>query len=480
MGQDPCQRTAQESITGMSTDVAGNVYLAGNVKNGTVDVDPGPGVVNITGSANGQIFVMKLDVSGNFAWVKTPTSHAKQSVNALCVDMQGNVYTTGNYTGTEDFDPGNTIVNLVSNGGYDMFILKLDAAGNFVWAKSIGGTNADEGRGITTNEQGNVFVTGIYRMDVDFDPGPGVSLLTGVSSYRMFALKLDAAGQFIWAKRTGDIGFPFGIVCDAQQHVLTYGVFKDSSNFDPGASNTTLTAPGKYASFIVRLDSMGNFNWVKKIGDDRALASGIAGVQTDKAGNIYATGGFTDSADFDPGPAIFRLKCFFPGGGDNMFLVKLDAAGNLVWALQPEGGHSWAGGLAIDAGFNIYTGGYIGAASVDFDMGPGVFNITTTGIAAFVCKMGQGTLGIDRPGSTYNSPVVIYPNPTSGIFTLSIAPPSKDATIEIYNTLGSLVYKQSNLKEINSIDLTNSASGVYFVRLIEHGETVATRRLLKQ
>ena len=78
------------------------------------------------------------------------------------VDAAGNGYTTGFFKGTVDFDPGAGTFNITSVGGRDIFITKLDAAGNLVWAKGMGGASDDEGFSIAVDASGNVYTTGYF------------------------------------------------------------------------------------------------------------------------------------------------------------------------------------------------------------------------------------------------------------------------------------------------------------------------------
>ena len=101
--------------------------------------------------------------------------------DAVAVDSSGNVYTIGHFGDTVDFDPGSGTANLTSNGGSDVFVSKLDSSGNYVWAKSFGGPEQDQGYGVAVDSSSNVYITGSYRTDhgvtVDFDPGPGTANL---------------------------------------------------------------------------------------------------------------------------------------------------------------------------------------------------------------------------------------------------------------------------------------------------------------
>src|SRR5690606_28763621 len=101
----------------------------------TVDFDPGIGVFNLTSNGSSDVFIQKLDVSGNFLWAKSfgggPSSSA--AAFSITIDNNGNIYTTGRFWATVDFDPGVGVYNLTSNGRHDIFIQKLDVNGDFLW-----------------------------------------------------------------------------------------------------------------------------------------------------------------------------------------------------------------------------------------------------------------------------------------------------------------------------------------------------------
>lgn len=141
----------------------------------------------------------------------------------VAADSLGNVYTTGFFTGTVDFDPGPAIFNLTAAGNSDIFILKLDNAGDFMWAKAIGGTATDEGKSIAFDNTGNIYITGSFNLTADFDPGAATLNLTAVGNNDIFLLKLNTAGNFIWAKAIGglnsDIGYSIGV--DDNENVYT-------------------------------------------------------------------------------------------------------------------------------------------------------------------------------------------------------------------------------------------------------------------
>src|SRR5262249_36288313 len=157
----------------IAVDASGNVYTTGYFT-GTADFDPDAGVFNLTAAGSFDIFVSKLSASGNFVWAKVMGGGSDDLGQSISVDASGNVCTTGYFTGTADFDPGAGVFNLTAAGYYDIFVSKLDASGNFAWAKAIGGTGGDEGYSIAIDSSGNVYTTGAFGGTVDFDPNAGV------------------------------------------------------------------------------------------------------------------------------------------------------------------------------------------------------------------------------------------------------------------------------------------------------------------
>jgi hypothetical protein len=106
-------------------------------------------------------------------------AEAQDAGQAVATDAAGNVYVTGNFSGTADFDPGPATCNLTSAGGYDVFVAKYSSAGALLWARRLGGVGDDYGKGIAVASDGSVCTTGYFGGTADFDPGPGTFNLTG-------------------------------------------------------------------------------------------------------------------------------------------------------------------------------------------------------------------------------------------------------------------------------------------------------------
>jgi len=164
----------------ITTDAVGNVYVTG-YSNGTTQ--------------SRRIFIVKLDTNGNQIWTKS-IGNSLSTGRGIAVDLVGNVYVTGSFRGSVDFDTGSGNASLGAAGLDDIFVLKMDNNGNYQWAFSMGENAYDDGYDIITDTDGNVYVTGTYTFDIDFDPGPGTFFL-GQSSKSYFIQKIDADANLI-------------------------------------------------------------------------------------------------------------------------------------------------------------------------------------------------------------------------------------------------------------------------------------------
>jgi gliding motility-associated-like protein len=365
----------QETGGGIAVDNTGNVYTTGFFR-GTTDFDPGPGTYNLTAEGTGLgAFISKLDVSGNFVWAIELDGTSWERGFGIAVDNAGNVYSTGYFEGTVDFDPGPGTFNLSSSDS-GIYILKLDTDGNFVWAKKVSASGSNYGRAIAVDNAQNVYVTGEFKFTVDFDPGPGVSNLTQTGSNGdVFILKLDAAGDFEWAKSHGGSSDDVArsIKADAVGNVYTTGGFHGTLDFDPGAGVFNLTSAGSREGFISKLDINGDFVWAIKIGSTGTDI--VQSLALDASGNVYATGEFYQTVDFDPGSGTFNLTA----EQSDAFIVKLTSAGNFVW-VKNIAGTSLDANYTIDVGTDgsVYTGGRL-YGTVDIDTETDIFSREVNG-----------------------------------------------------------------------------------------------------
>lgn len=371
----------------VTTDGPGNVYICGSFS-GTVDFDPGSNTYNLTtvGSAGDiDIFVAKYSPSGDLIWAKSMGGTDDQHARAIAVDGSGNVYVTGDFVGTCNFDPGPGTFNLTANS-QDIFVLKLDSSGALAWARafnSAGGTENGFSTGIASDSAGNVLVGGSYLGTFDFDPGVGTFNLSSVTHFSGFIAKLDGSGNFLWADAFTGSGSSEcgGLALDAADNIYAAGHFSGTIDFDPGAGTSSVTSNGAIDAFVLTLTSSGNLNWMKSFKSEDGLS--IAQCQTvavDSFGNVLTAGVFSGKVDFDPSGAVLDITS---SANNDAFVAKIDNLGNLLWAktLVASAGAS-ATSLKTDALNNVYlTGAFDG--TLDADPGANVFTLDSAGTGGF-------------------------------------------------------------------------------------------------
>ena len=386
--------TFNTSIYSVTLDRNGNIFLAGLFQ-GTTDFDPGAATFNLTAAGSTccpyDVFILKLDANGNFIWAKKIGGTDNDFVYSISSDATGNVYYSGYFKGTADFDPGAAVFNLTSAGDFDIFISKLDNNGNFLWAKRVGGTLADQALSSYSDNSGNTYLTGeFFSTTVDFDPGVAIFNLTSTGSGDVFVMKLDANGNFNWARKMGGTGSDkgFSITKDTFGNIYTTGHFTGAVDFDPGPNTFTLTPFGSRDIFIQKLDANGNFIWAKQMGGSGSVGNSRS-ITTDIFGNIYLTGSFQNTIDFNPGAGIFNLTS---AATFDIFIEKLDNNGNFIWAVNLAIS-SWGQGSTIitnTAGKIYSTGNFSGTG--DFDPGIGNYPLVSFGPGtydSYVQKLSQ-------------------------------------------------------------------------------------------
>ena len=528
---------SNDYINAITVDLAGNVYTAGKF-DGPVDFDPGVGVFSLTPNGPNDIFVTKLDINGNFVWAKQIGGLYNETVNSIKIDALGNLFLAGNFDSTVDFDPNAGISNLNSPSGFDIFVSKWDANGNFIWVKQMGGLGNQLCLDMTMDGTGNIYTTGYFGGNSDFDPSIGTFTLSAIGANDIYVSKLDANGDFVWAKSIGSATTTnlnsTRIALDAAGHVYTSGYFNGTLDFDPGVTTYTLASFTSVDIFISKLDASGNFIWTKQIGGPGTDSP--TAMTADGAGNIYLTGANSGTIDFDPSPATYTLS---PIGIYDIFVSKLDASGNFIFAKTFGGGTGYpeSTDITLDASGNIYTTGYIDG-TVDFDPGAGIISISPLGTYdAFISKLdamgnfvwakniggsGSSIFGskttIDTSGNiyasgAYNNTVDVDPN--AGIFNLTaqgnndvfvlklssatvgieelnnefnttlypnptnsivnITLVEEIQTISIYNSLGALVQTE----KINSFSVEQLSSGLYILK-VKTEKGTQTIRFIKE
>lgn len=461
---------SDDSGNSIMVNDSGHVYTTGTFSN-TVDFDPGVGTALLSNGSGQTIFIQKLDASGNLLWVKGIGGQSGNSTQ----DANGNVYTTGSFGGTIDLDPSSGTFNVTSVGLIDVYIQKMDVLGNFLWAKSIGGSNTVFGGGIVVDAIGNIYNTGYFQGTADFDPGINTFNKSAIGLWDVFVLKLDTLGNFVWAQTFGSSGFDRSnaIELDNYGNVYTTGRFQGTTDFDPGTGIFNLSPAGFDDVFVHKIDKNGNFIWAKAFGG--ASSDQGYSIALDIYGNVYTSGQFRDTADFDPGPGRAQLNSF---GLDDTFIQKLDSSGNFIWAKAFNGLNSnIAIDLSVDFSENIYTCGFF-QDSTNFDPPNTTTQLIPVGARdIFIHKMNQtatGNIEIEE-GIQFS----VFPNPTKEIIQLRFEKSLHNVTVELRDINGRLVYYNTFNRMENETFNIKGASGMYFLKVkSEKSETVI--KLIKE
>lgn len=362
------------------TDASGNIYIIGSFK-GTIDADPGPGVCWLIAPNKSTALVLKLEPDGDLIWARQfgDGESGYSGPGSIAIDNNLNVITVGRFIGTIDFDPGPAVYNLSSsttdNVGDD-FIHKMDASGNFTWVGQLKGKNFHYIHSVVSDGSGGIYYCGGFWGTVDFDPSVKgkYNLTAGGGWMNSFIGKLTANGNFVWAKQIYSAesqNYSHSLALDPSEDLYVAGDFGGTCDFDPGSGVFNMTAAGGGDAHILKLNSSGGFLWAKQIGD------GSADIKTDAGGNVYVSGGFANTSDFDPGNGTYLLTS---NGIADGYIFKGNSSGNLLWVIQTGGtGLDGGGAMAVDVSGYIYgTGGF--SDIVDFNPdGNGIFEMTNAG-----------------------------------------------------------------------------------------------------
>lgn len=336
------QMMDQCEALGVTVDSMDNVYTTGCIYYGKADFDPGVGSSVLTSAGDFDIFISKLDSSGDFIWANRIGGTYRDMPGKIACERNGNIYLTGYFTGSVDFDPGTGVRTLSTSNYYkDIFICKLNSSGTFSWANQFGVTNGEDiGRDISVDDRGNVYTTGTYYYGgTDFDPGTGIYLLNSKSTSDVFICKHDSSGKFIWAKGVGGAGLntiAYSIAVTGGTVGIT-GSFGGKSGYaidcNPGSDVFNLFCNLGYSSnsiniFVDQLDTAGNFIAAGQMGGPTGIATNTGfGIATDRNGNMYTTGQFVSTADFDPDSlSSYYLSTTNQLDDEDIFVCKLSVS----------------------------------------------------------------------------------------------------------------------------------------------------------
>jgi len=251
------------------------------------------------------VFVMKLSTDGDYLWTKQFGGLNEELGKNIAVDINDNIYISGDFVETADFDPGPGEDYHTSNGLRDVFVMKLTSDGNYAWAKTFGGAG-DEFIGYRDNNgmlvtEDTIYLVGWFENEVDFDPGFGVDIRTSRGSGDAYILSLDLDGNYNWVKTFGSSNSDtcYGIT-RWKDEIYIVGSFGGTVDFDPGPEVDEHTSSGTTWNdmFISKYDGKNNYLWTETVGTTTGWVGGHS-IAIDDYGGIYITGDFKHTIDFD-------------------------------------------------------------------------------------------------------------------------------------------------------------------------------------
>lgn len=317
------------------------------------------------------LLLIFLGINNSFgqALVWATGTQGKGSVETyeLDFDSDGNVYSVGDFTDTIDIDPSDEEHILrfhhdpAMGYGLDGYIQKMDKHGNHLWAYQFGGMQNDALTSIMVDNENNLYVLGYFSDTVDFDLKETVHEIGTVTINAGCVIKYDNDANLLWTYTFEPYHNLYGITAD-----------NDGNVYITGETNTDHI-------FIAKLSPSGTLLWAHEIGEDNAV--GLA-IDCDDENNIYISGTFDNSVDFDPSDGeyiiegeLFQVRTFF---------LKLTSEGNFVWVKSIKlNNQITVTDLEISADGLVCIVGQMDGEG-DVDPGVGVFNIYTGGLRLFV------------------------------------------------------------------------------------------------
>lgn len=368
-------------------DDKGNSYTTGAFR-GTADFDPSVNVFNLTSNGFTDCYILKLDSNGNFIWAISFGGSKLDSPRGIVVDENGNIYCTGEFYETVDFDPSPNISNLNgANSKSNGFVLKLDSNGNHIWSVKIGSGSRVLPKDIGINDNNGVLVVGGFDGYIDGNGDSlGVIPIYSEGQKDIFVLSIDTLGAFTHFDHYGGTGDEYAtsiatpndnigglagnyITCVFDSNINLHNGHNHISN---GGTDLLIIGfywniqQGSYIYFSKSIGGIGIENSFHVTNDNENISAPYSG--------FYVTGRFTDSVNFNPyGQSQINVS----NGGLDIFIQKYSYEGNHLWT-KTFGStyHEISRDITSDNDGNVFVVGDF-ANQIDFDPGINILNITS-------------------------------------------------------------------------------------------------------
>jgi hypothetical protein len=420
----------QKSLA-INQDPFGNIISAGYFQ-GISDLNPGAGSNVMSSNGSKDAYVAKLFDDGSHAWSVSFGGSGDEIIHDVATDNLGNVICVGSYSSTSfDIDPGSNTIELTqSSSSVSGFILKLDSNGNYMWSIALPCASAYTSAvptAVVVDDNGNVMIAGTLTLmagssPVDFNPGAGDNSL-GVA-YRAFVATYTSSGNY--ANVIGFEGYNAyevvisDLMIDDASNIYINGYHFSIFDFNPAAGDYEINANGTNDSFICKLNSAGTFQWVQSWNDNESNVLST-GMRMDNAGNIYMTGSFASTMDFNP-DLTSSYELINNTSYAQAYLVKLDNNGGFIYAKNVASGTSAiSNDIAFDNDNNVYViGQTAGIADLNPDDGAALQYTAIGGSDVFITKLdedGNFIYSNQVGGTNYDEGNAIVYDPISNTFT---------------------------------------------------------------
>ncbi len=373
--------TSSDQCKDIAVDDGGNVTITGYYySSGSATF----GSQSISGRGSNDIFVARLDSSGNWLWAKSAGSSSSDYGHGVAMDDSGNAYVTGEYYSTSYFGS----ITLNSYSYQEAFLAKLDNTGNFVWAKRFYGSYYQRGRDVDVNANGDIAVTGEFSYRINFGESGGPELTPSYQSssyYRVWVAKFTNSGQVSWARMAGYLQSSYssygeGVGIDDNGSVAVSGRFQYLMDFDSNNNNRMFAyqQSSNWDCFLAKWDSSGTYQWAQNAGGSNT--DYCYDLALDKStGNITIAGMYY-------GTAWFANNQLTSSGSYDAFIAHVPTSGGWDW-MKKFGGSSTEYGYSVAMRNGMFAfGGYFHSSSTD---GSGQFTLNSvSGADGFIIMFG--------------------------------------------------------------------------------------------
>lgn len=378
--------TNDVTINTMDIDAAGNIYVSGTFNN-TVDLNPGSGQAFYTPVNPGSedAYLAKYSKQGIFQWARQFVSSGYTRPSSMLVDQSGNLFVAGTFKGTCDFDPGSGTQN-VNALDEDIFVLKLNSSGNYINAIRIGTSvpiaSLQEVSSIDRDAAGNIYISGRFEGNVDFDPSAGSQFIASIGQNDFYLARYTNALQLSWVYGFGSSNQEGNLEHKILGNELWLtGDFEGSLDLDLKSGQQLVNSNGAKDVFFARYSLSANFEFAESFGGSgNDVAISLDAYNHD---SILIAGQFEGSVDFNPSStASFLLSA---SSSKCLFFASYNSNGNLNAASKITGNNDVsANKIRSDQEGNIYVGGQLkGSANFDFK---GQVASNYSGPASFIAK----------------------------------------------------------------------------------------------